>query len=50
VAGGWTETEVVFVGNGKLQQLEVYKNVQADKPLPEGLFNAHKFGQVHWLP
>jgi hypothetical protein len=50
VGGGWTETEVVFVGNGKLQQLEVYKNVQADKPLPEGLFNAHKFGQVHWLP
>jgi hypothetical protein len=48
--GGWTETEVLFLEDGKPQQLEVYKNVQANVALPEGLFSAHKFGKVHWLP
>ncbi|MDO1445325.1 hypothetical protein Q0590_03635 [Rhodocytophaga aerolata] len=49
-AGGWTETEVLFLTDGKPQQLEVYKNLQANMPLPEGLFSAHLFGKIHWMP
>jgi hypothetical protein len=48
--GGWTETEVLFLEEGKPQQLELYKNVGANVVLPEGLFTAQKFGKVHWLP
>jgi outer membrane lipoprotein-sorting protein len=49
-AGGWTETEVLFLEDGKQQQLEVYKDIQSNKPLPEGLFTAHNFGKSHWRP
>lgn len=49
-AGGWTETEVLFLLDGKLVQAEEYKHIQADAHLPEGLFSPHKFGKVHWLP
>lgn len=49
-AGGWTETEVLFLTDGKPQQLEVYKNLQANVLLPKGLFSAHLFGKIHWMP
>jgi outer membrane lipoprotein-sorting protein len=48
-AGGWTETEVVFLKDGKRQQLEVYKDIKVNRALPSMLFNASHFGKVHWI-
>ncbi len=49
-AGGWTETEVLFLKDGKPEQLEEYKNIRINASLPAGLFDASQFGKVHWLP
>ncbi len=49
-ANGWTETEVLFLMDNKLEQKEEYKYIRANCPLPDGLFSPHKFGKVHWLP
>lgn len=48
-AGGWTETEVLFLKDGKKEQLEVYKDIKPDSKLPANLFNPQHFGKVHWL-
>lgn len=48
-AGGWLETEVLFLVDGKKAQLEEYKNVQVNPPLPPGLFRPDSFGKVHWM-
>ncbi len=48
-AGGWLETEVVFMLDGKKVQLEQYKDIQVNPPLPEGLFTPSQFGKVHWF-
>jgi hypothetical protein len=49
-ANGWTETEVLFLIDGKVEQKEEYKHIQANVQLPAGLFSPHKFGKVHWRP
>jgi hypothetical protein len=49
VAGGWSETEVLFLSDGQRRQLEEYKNIQSNPVLPPAVFNASQFGKVHWL-
>ena len=49
VGGGWSETQVLFLSDGKRRQLEEYKNIQANPVLPPALFQASEFGKVHWL-
>lgn len=48
MAGGWIETEVLFLKDGQRQQLEVYKDIQANVKLPAELFKPGYFGKVHW--
>lgn len=48
-AGGWIETEVLFLKDGKKEQLEEYKEIKPDPVLPDGLFNPALFGKVHWM-
>lgn len=47
-AGGWTETEVLFLKDGKAEQREEYQGIQANVPLPAGLFEEAQFGKTHW--
>jgi hypothetical protein len=48
-AGGWIETEVLFLTDGIKEQLEEYKEIKANAHLPEGLFNHTSFGKIHWM-
>ena len=48
-AGGWLETEVTFLVDGKKVQVEEYLDVKIDPSLPEGLFAPAQFGKVHWM-
>jgi hypothetical protein len=48
-AGGWTETEVLFLKDGKKEQLEKYENITPNVVLPAGLFDPEKYGNVHWM-
>ena len=47
--GGWIETEVLFLKDGKRQQLETYKDIKVNPVLPSGLFSETRFGKVHWM-
>jgi hypothetical protein len=49
LGGGWIETEVLFLKDGKREQLEEYKNTKANVNLPAGLFDPAQFGKVHWM-
>ncbi len=46
---GWIETEVLFLKDGKRQQLEMYKDIKANPVLPSGIFSENQFGKVHWM-
>jgi hypothetical protein len=48
-AGGWLETEVTFLVDGKKVQVEEYLDVKIDPVLPEGLFAPAHFGKVYWM-
>jgi hypothetical protein len=48
-AGGWLETEVLFLVDGKKAQLEEYQDVKINPSLPDGLFTPAHFGKVHWM-
>jgi hypothetical protein len=48
-AGGWIETEVLFLNDGKKEQLEEYKELQSNLSLPNDLFNPAFFGKLHWM-
>jgi len=48
-AGGWLETEVLFLVDGQKAQLEEYLDVKINPPLPDGLFSPAQFGKVHWM-
>ena len=48
-AGGWLETEVLFLVDGKKAQLEAYLEVAVNPSLPDGLFKPAHFGKVHWM-
>ncbi|QHT70522.1 outer membrane lipoprotein-sorting protein [Rhodocytophaga rosea] len=48
-AGGWIETEVLFLKDGKKEQLEEYKELKSNPSLPDGLFDPAYFGKVHWM-
>lgn len=48
-AGGWTETEVLFLMDGKEEQLEEYKNIKVNPTLSPGLFRPDQFGKAHWM-
>lgn len=47
-AGGWTETEVLFLRNGKPDQLELYKDLQVRPVLDDVLFDPYRFWEKHW--
>lgn len=45
-AGGWTETEVLFLRNGRPEQLEIYKDLQVHLSLDDALFDPYRFREV----
>jgi hypothetical protein len=46
--GGWTETQVLFLTDGKKRQLEDYTQLTVNPALDPALFDATRFGQTHW--
>ena len=48
MGGGWIETEVLFLKDGRRQQLEEYKGIKANPKLHTELFKPDQFGKVHW--
>jgi outer membrane lipoprotein-sorting protein len=47
-AGGYTETEVLFLKNKIPAQLEEYRNLKVMPTLDNRLFDATWFGRLHW--
>lgn len=47
-AGGYTETEVLFLVDGQKQQLEIYTDLKVNPNLNDGIFRAESFGKTHW--
>ncbi len=46
--GGFIETKYSFYLNGKLDQLEEYKDIQTNIKIDPGVFDPKQFGKVHW--
>jgi hypothetical protein len=46
--GGLLETRYSFYINGKLDQIEEYKEIQTNIKIDPGVFDPKQFGKVHW--
>jgi len=46
--GGYMESKLGFYINGKLDQLEVYKELQTGVKIDPAVFDPKQFGKVHW--
>jgi hypothetical protein len=46
--GGWIETEVLFLQNGKLVMKEIYEDIRVPESLSEDLFTANDFVHKSW--
>lgn len=48
LAKGWTEGKVTFYSDGQKIQEEVYNEIRADQHLEEAIFDARRYGLMHW--
>lgn len=46
---GWTEGKVTFFQDGHKIQEETYNEISADRHLDEAIFDARRYGLVHWM-
>ena len=49
LAGGWVETEVLFLANGKQQVKEEYSNPKANVRLDPGIFDPETWKPADWI-
>jgi hypothetical protein len=49
LGGGWIAAEVAFFNNGEKVQMEEYRDIVADPPLPAGLFEPGTWSRPGWV-